>query len=122
MERLKRWAARHGRWLTLKPQEVDRVDTWFDRHNTKAVLGGRLVPTVRTLISVPAGLFGMGLLPFLAFSTLGTTLWTGVLTGAGYLLESQYEQVGSFLNPVANVVVAAIVVGYLYRVLTWKKG
>ena len=55
--RLKAWAGRHGRWLTLKPSEVDKVDAWFDRHCAEAVFLGRLVPTVRTLISVPAGIF-----------------------------------------------------------------
>src|SRR3546814_4878679 len=55
IERLKRFASRHGRWLTLTPGEVNHVDRWFDRYGRWAVLFGRMVPGVRTLISVPAG-------------------------------------------------------------------
>lgn len=57
-DRLRRWAGRHGRWLTLAPKDIDRVDRWFDQHSGKAVFLGRLVPALRTLISVPAGVFG----------------------------------------------------------------
>lgn len=119
-DRLKRWTGRHGRWLTLRPRDVERVDRWFDRHSGKAVLLGRLVPAVRTLISVPAGVFGMGLPQFLLFSTLGTALWAALLAGAGYLLQGQHNQVAAWLNPVSNIVLGLIVVGYLYRVVTWR--
>lgn len=64
IERLKRFAADHGRWLTLTPEEIDRVDKWFDRYGRWAVLFGRLLPGIRTLISVPAGVTGMALGPF----------------------------------------------------------
>ncbi len=119
-DRLERWAARHGRWLTLKPRDVDRVNRWFDTHCGKAVFLGRLIPAIRTLISVPAGIFGMGLPRFVLFSTLGTALWTALLAVAGYLLHGQYDQVAAWLNPATNVVISLIVAGYLYRVATWR--
>lgn len=119
-DRLKSWAGRHGRWLTLKPRDVDKVDRWFDRHCGKAVFLGRLVPAIRTLISVPAGIFGMGLPRFLLFSTLGTAAWTALLAIAGYLLQGRHDQVAAWLNPVSNVVLGLIVVGYLYRITTWR--
>src|SRR3546814_1611115 len=62
--RLKRWAGRHGRWLTLAPGDIDQACAWFDHHGGKAVFIGRLVPAVRTLISVPAGIAGMDLRRF----------------------------------------------------------
>jgi membrane protein DedA with SNARE-associated domain len=120
-ERLKRWAGRHGRWLTISPEEVDHVCGWFDRHGGKAVFAGRLVPTVRSMISVPAGIAGMRLGKFLLYSVSGTALWTGFLAGAGYLLESQYDKVADYMNPVANVVMGLIVLCYLYRVITFGK-
>jgi membrane protein DedA with SNARE-associated domain len=120
LERLKRLASRHGRWVTLAPDDVDRADDWFRRHGTRAVFFGRLIPTVRTLISVPAGIAGMPLPAFLAWSTLGTALWTALLAGAGYLLQSQYARVSDYLNPVSTVVVVLIVGWYLYRVVTFR--
>ena len=121
LERLKRWAAKHGRWLTISPEDVDEAAAWFNRHGGKAVLIGRLIPAVRTLISVPAGVAGMALPRFLAYSALGTALWTALLAAAGYLLEDQYQKVGDYLNPVSNVILGLIVLGYLYRVITFRR-
>jgi membrane protein DedA with SNARE-associated domain len=121
-ERLKGWAARHGRWLTLRPEEVDRAREWFGRHGGKAVLLGRMVPAVRTLISVPAGIAGMPLGPFLAYSAIGTLVWTGLLAGAGNLLEDQYGRVSGWVNPVSNLALAGMVLWYLYRVATFRRG
>lgn len=119
--RLQAWAARHGRWLTLTPEEVDNACVWFNRHGGKAVFVGRLIPAVRTLISVPAGFARMPLVRFLIASTLGTVIWTALLAGAGYLLESQYRKVADWLNPIANVVIALLVLSYLYRVMTFRR-
>jgi membrane protein DedA with SNARE-associated domain len=121
LERLKRWAAKHGRWLTISPEALDEAAAWFNRHCGKAVLVGRLIPAVRTLISVPAGVAGMALMRFLTYSALGTALWTALLATAGYLLEDQYQKVGDYLNPVSNVILGLIVLGYLYRVITFRR-
>jgi membrane protein DedA with SNARE-associated domain len=118
-ERLKRWTGRHGRWLTLGPEEVDAARDWFGRHGGKAVLIGRMVPGVRTLISVPAGIAGMPLGPFLAYSAIGTVAWTGLLAGAGYLLADQYGRVSGWVNPVSNLALGVMVLGYFYRVVTF---
>ena len=83
---------------------------------------GRLVPTVRTLISVPAGINGMPLPSFLAWSALGTLGWTALLAGAGFLLQSQYELVADYLNPASTVLIALIIAWYLYRVVTFRGG
>jgi membrane protein DedA with SNARE-associated domain len=119
-ERLARWAARHGRWLTLTPAQVAHVEAWFHRHCGKAVLFGRLVPAVRTLISVPAGLFRMSPGRFLAYTAMGSVAWTGALAFAGYALRDDHEAVSRWLDPATNVIVGAIVLTYLYRVLTWR--
>ena len=74
-ERLKRFAARHGRWLTLSPAEIDRAGGWFARRGGITVLVGRVIPGVRSLISVPAGVAGMPLTPFLVYSAVGTIVW-----------------------------------------------
>lgn len=120
-DRLKAFARRHGRFLTLTPGEVDKADRWFDRHGGLAVFLGRLVPAVRTLISVPAGISGMRLGPFLFYSALGTLIWTTFLALAGYWLGAQYEKVQGWVDPVSKAVVAIIVLWYLYRVVTFRK-
>lgn len=120
-ERLRRFAARHGRWLTLTPDEVDHVDRWFDRHGRWAVLFGRLVPGVRTLISVPAGVTGMKLVPFLAWTAVGSAFWTTLLAIAGYELGQNYGRVAGIIEPASNVVLGAAVLWYAWRVMTFGR-
>lgn len=121
LNRLKRIADRHGRWLTMTAEDVDTASDWFGRYGASAVFFGRLIPTVRTLISVPAGIARMRLPAFLAWSSLGTFLWTAALTLAGYVLESQYERVAAWLDPAAKLVVMALSIAYLYRVATYGR-
>ena len=119
--RVKRIAARHGRWLTLAPEDIDRAQGWFDRHGGLAVMIGRLIPTVRTSISVPAGVARMNWGVFCIFSAIGTAVWTAVLTAAGYVLEDNYDAVSAWLNPVSTAVVVLLVAAYLWRVATYRR-
>lgn len=116
-ERMKRLANRWGHWATLSPADVDAASDWFDRHGKGAVFFGRLIPAVRTLISVPAGIVGMPMTLFLIFSTLGSLIWTTLLALSGYLLESQYEKVAEYLDPASSIVVGVFVLVYLYRLI-----
>jgi membrane protein DedA with SNARE-associated domain len=120
-ERFKRLADRHGRWLTMTREEVEKADEWFDKHGHYAVLFGRLVPTVRTLISIPAGLSEMPWRRFLIYSSIGTAAWTTLLALLGYALGSQYERVNAWMDPVSYAIVAAIAAVYLWRVVTFKR-
>ncbi|MEW5422171.1 DedA family protein [Amorphus sp. 3PC139-8] len=117
---LLRLARTNGRWLSLTPGDVEAVDNWFDRHGGKAVLLGRMVPTVRTLISVPAALAGMGWRRFLLFTTIGSAAWSLLLVVAGYWLGSAYAEIGTVLSPISTVIVAGLILVYLYRVATFK--
>ena len=101
----------------MSAEDVDGAIAWFDRHGGKAVFLGRMVPGVRTLISVPAGLADMALGRFLVLTALGSAVWVGLLTAAGYLLKAQYERVGAWLDPVTTVIVIGIVGLYLFRLV-----
>lgn len=114
-ERLKRFTTRYGRWLTISESDVDRAQQWFERYGGAAVCIGRLIPAVRSVISCPAGIARMGLVRFLLWSTVGTVVWTSVLTGLGYILGSRFNEVDRWLQPVSLAIVALAVGGYLYR-------
>ncbi len=120
-ERVKGFAARHGHWLTLSPDQIDRVDGWFHRHGAPAVIIGRLIPISRHLISVPAGVFGMDWRKFLLFTAIGDGMWNGLLMSAGYLLRAEYARVQDYLGPIASVVLGLVVLAYVVRVITWKR-
>lgn len=120
-ERLVKWADKHGRWLTLSGDEVKEANRWFARHCGRAVLFGRLVPAIRTLISVPAGIAQMNIARFLLYSALGTLIWNVTLAGLGLKLGENYSKVADVLDPVTKAIVAAIIAIYLYRVVRFKK-
>jgi membrane protein DedA with SNARE-associated domain len=111
-ERLRHLADRYGKWITVSGNDIDKANRWFTRHGAKAVFLGRLVPGVRTLISLPAGLNSMPIVPFLIYSTIGTTLWVTLLTGLGYLLGDNYELVDKYLAPVSKIVVIGLVLAF----------
>ncbi len=121
LERIRRFAARHGRWLTMTPEEVGQANDWFHRHGGKAVFFGRLVPAVRTFISIPAGVSDMSFMVFLLYTAVGTALWTAFLTALGYILGSSYDQISTWMNPVTDVVVGLILIWYLWRVATFGR-
>lgn len=111
---------KYSRWLTLDWDEIERGERLFARHGSIIVLVARMIPTLRSLISVPAGLFKLSLRRFLVFSTIGTLGWTATLAGAGYFLGSQFGAIEKWLGPLSTAVIALIVITYLWRVLTWK--
>jgi len=120
-ERLKAWADKYGQWLTVSSEDIEKSKKWFDKHGAKAVLMGRLVPGVRSLISIPAGMSEMNLPIFLLYSAIGTGVWAAVLTYVGYLLGENYAKVDKYLGPVAYVVLGAIVIAFIVRVVKRKK-
>ena len=118
--RLKTFSRKFGRIVTLSADDIDAAQTWFHRHGHMAVFFGRLMPTVRTLISVPAGIAKMNFIPFIVYSFFGTTIWTSALLFFGYILESQYETMSVYINFVSNGIIFAFISIYLYRVVTYK--
>ncbi|MFC0201260.1 DedA family protein [Paracoccus rhizosphaerae] len=119
-QRLHQLVARRGRWLTMTPSELTRAQGWFARHGGAAVFFGRFLPTIRTLISVPAGLARMPMARFLVYTAAGSFIWSGGLALAGWLLQARYHDVSDWLNPASTAVVVAIVAVYLWRVIRWR--
>ena len=122
-ERICQLADRRGKWLGISSQEIITVQQWFSQQGGYWAIGlGRLVPGIRTYISVPAGVTKMPLGAFLFYSTLGSLGWISLLTLAGFLLRDNYEAVASFVGPISTglivVVIVLFVVWLLYRL--WK--
>jgi membrane protein DedA with SNARE-associated domain len=117
-ERLERLMDRYGKWIGISGKDVISSKQWFERYGTRGVLFGRLVPVVRTLISIPAGIAQMPLAPFVIYSTIGTAIWTTFLTGAGFLLGKNYTLVDDYLGPVSKIVLAILVVGAIAFIAT----
>lgn len=119
-DRLKRMASRFGRWMTVSPDDIELASVWFSKHGRAAVFFGRLVPAVRTLISVPAGMVKMPLLPFLLYSILGSLIWTSLLAASGYVLQAHYTVVEGYIDPLSKGVVILVLLVYVYRFIRFK--
>ena len=109
-ERIEQWLKRHGRWIGISSEELARSRRWFSRYGTALVFWGRLIPGIRTLISVPAGIELMPLGPFLIWTTAGSLIWTLLLTLAGMVLGEGYNSVELWIEPVSKVVKVVLVI------------
>jgi membrane protein DedA with SNARE-associated domain len=121
VDRLHRWAADHGAYLAMSADEVYQAEKWFKRRGTLAVFVGRLVPAVRTLISVPAGMVAMALPKFLLWSFAGSLLWSGLLAGAGFALGARFDDATWWLDAATKFVLAILVTAYIWRVVKLRR-
>lgn len=115
---IRRFLRRWGRLLFLSEDDLDLALQYFERHGQAVIFFGRLIPIIRSLISIPAGMSRMSMPRFLLFSALGTTLWSAALTYAGWVLGENYDQVSAFISRYQNaviVVIAIAIVVFVYR-------
>jgi len=121
IDRLRPLIERHGRWLTMDWAEVDRGERWFSRHGYLFVCIGRMLPTIRSLVSVPAGLMRMRVLPFMLWSSIGTLGWSTMLAIGGWVLGTRFAEMEAWLGLASTLLLLALGGWYLWRVLTWKR-
>jgi membrane protein DedA with SNARE-associated domain len=100
---------RHGRWLHLSPERLDRAEAWFDGHGAWAVFLGRLTPLVRSFISIPAGVFETPIAPYTVLTLAGSAIWCFVFAGVGWALGASYDSVHHAFRYVDVLVVLAAV-------------
>jgi membrane protein DedA with SNARE-associated domain len=122
-KRLQLLASRYGKWIGISGDDIEKSTNWFQKHGSKAVLFGRLVPGIRTLISIPAGISKMPVVPFFIYSTIGTIAWVTLLTYAGYFLGKNYKLVEDYIDVITKVVVFGVLLAIAsfigYRL--WKR-
>lgn len=120
-ERFRPLIERHGHWLTLDWPEVERARRLFGRFGGVIVMIGRMVPTIRSVISIPAGLVEMRLACFLVWSTVGTAIWCTGLALAGWLLGQQFERIEDVIGPLSTAVMVLIFSTYVWRQIMWRR-
>ncbi len=120
-KQLKKWIDRYGKWVTLSSEDINKSQVWFNKYGGIVVLFGRLIPGIRTFVSVPAGLQKMPWIQFLLYSLVGTLSWNILLTYAGFLLGQNYHLVEKFLGPVAGVVLVSLGVLFVLWIIIRRK-
>lgn len=111
-KRLHAFTRKFGKWVQIRDADLTRAEEWFDRHAISAVLVGRCVPLIRSVVSIPAGFRRMKLVPYIAYTFLGSLVWNIALVGAGAVLGENWERVepvvAAFQWMVIVLVVAAV--------------
>lgn len=118
-DRLHAIVGRYGRWFRLDNHDLHRAEHWFDRRSDAAVLVGRCIPLIRSLVSIPAGFRRMPFARFTVLTAVGSLIWNAALVGAGSVLGERWHEVGDVVGLLQGVVILAIVAGVGW--LVWKK-
>ncbi len=125
-ERLEVWIKKYGRWMGISAQELSKSRSWFNRYGNALVFWGRLIPGIRTLISVPAGIELMPILPFTIWTTAGSLIWIIFLTIAGIILGESYNQIEVWIEPFSKaikfLIVFSLLSGFCWTAIKfWRK-
>ena len=110
-ERLHAFTRRFGKWVQIREADLTRAEEWFDRHAMSAVLVGRCVPLIRSVVSIPAGFRRMKLIPYIAYTFLGSLVWNIALVGAGAVLGENWERVEPVVATFQWIVIVVILAG-----------
>ncbi|WP_342562045.1 DedA family protein [Paenibacillus sp. FSL R7-0345] len=113
VSRLERIVERWGGWLRISAKDIRRADAWFDKYGYWTVLFCRMIPLVRSLISIPAGMSGMKFGQFMLFTTIGTLGWNTLLILLGAALGESWEDIAGYMDTYSNVVYVVLAAGIL---------
>lgn len=119
--RLRALVRRHGNKVFIREADIDKAEAWFDRYGWLAVFLCRMVPIVRSLISIPAGLERMPLPRFVGLTAAGAAVWNGALVGAGWALGTQWNRVEAWVGRLQFLVIVAgavLVLAFLWSRVT----
>ncbi|VDG98341.1 SNARE associated Golgi protein [Lysinibacillus sphaericus] len=119
--RLERLTDRYGRWLRLKRKDIRRADAWFHKYGPWTVLICRMIPLVRSLISIPAGMSGMNFPLFIILTTIGSLVWNSVLIFTGVKLGANFESVIRYMDIYSNVVYILIGIGGVVACISYVR-
>jgi membrane protein DedA with SNARE-associated domain len=112
---------RHGRALHISPRQLQRADRWFEHYGSITVLVARVLPVIRTFISLPAGAARMPFWRFTTFTVIGCVPWVFILGWVGLLTKNNWHNVKDALSYVDYVVVIAVVIGVVYLVIRRRR-
>ncbi len=110
---LRHFLHRHRRWVILSTKDLEKATEWFQRSRGQAILLSLLLPGVRNIISIPAGISGMSFISFFLYTTIGAVVWLSGLMGIGYVLGSRYYLVNHYIGSVYNIIIPLLILAFL---------
>ena len=121
-KKLSKFLDKRGKYVGITSEDLSKSKLWFDKYGVSLVFWGRLVPGIRTLISVPAGMELMPLRKFLIWTTLGSLIWVAILTYAGFILGDNWQNIASYLDQIKDVLKPVLLVFFLYLLFKFVFG
>jgi membrane protein DedA with SNARE-associated domain len=115
-DRIRPMVGRYGRWFAVGEDDLRKAEATLQKYGPVALSFGRLLPGIRTVISIPAGLIHIPRHVFYLWTALGSGVWITFLTLAGYYMEDRYDQIEVWLEPLAYVVVGGFIATYLWHI------
>ncbi|MBS7792435.1 DedA family protein [Roseococcus sp. SDR] len=116
-DRTRRLCEKYGRWIGVLREDLDKAEATLRRWGPLAVFLGRMMPGIRTVISIPAGLIEMPRLVFYSWTALGSTIWVGALALLGYILEEGYQHIEGYVDPIGKVLVLLVAGLFLWQLI-----
>lgn len=117
-----RWAVeKYGKYLLIHKKDLDKADEWFNRHGVRAVFFSRMLPIIRTFISLPAGIAQMNIWKFSIFTFLGALPWNFALAFMGYKAGQNWDNLHRYFIKFDYLVLAVIIIGIIWYILRHKK-
>ena len=120
-KKLSNFIDRKGKFVGISLKDLDKSRLWFEKYGVLLVFWGRLIPGIRTLISVPAGIELMPLNKFLIWTSLGSLIWVIFLTSAGYLFGENYEIIGLYIDNFKIILKPIFVILILFFLIRFFK-
>ena len=120
-KKLSNFIDRKGKFVGISLKDLDKSRIWFDKYGVMLVFWGRLIPGIRTLISVPAGIELMPINKFLIWTSLGSLIWVIFLTSAGYLFGENYEIIGLYIDNFKIILKPIFVILILFFLIRFFK-
>jgi membrane protein DedA with SNARE-associated domain len=118
---MEKFLATVGKFVGLKQADVHKGFTWFEKHGNKVVLFGRLIPVVRSVVSIPAGGDKMPLVKFTLLTAAGSLVWNTIWVAVGWGLGDQWEKAGKWGDYLQYLVVAAVAVGLVVLIVRARR-
>ena len=119
-KRLSKFLDKRGKYLGISSKDLAKSKLWFDKYGVSLVFWGRLVPGIRTLSSVPAGIELMPLRKFLVWTTLGSLIWVSLLTYVGYLFGENYQIIGTYLDQIKFILKPILILIIFYFLIKFS--
>ena len=117
-ERLEQIVSKYGKYVGFKVKDLQKTASWFEKHGAQLVFFGRLIPLIRSLVSIPAGLTKMKLSKFILFTVLGSGIWNSIWISLGFLLGDQWtkaEKYTKYIDLLVNIGIGIFIVFLLYK-------